>query len=50
VSKSQFDIEERLGAGEIRILDSIAPNVGISDFDAQSGRASFGQKQPNDRR
>jgi len=42
VSKSQFDIKEGLEAGEIRILDTIAQNVGISDFDAQNGRASFG--------
>lgn len=43
MSKSQFDFKEGLDAGEIRILDTIAQNVGIPDFDAQNGRASFDQ-------
>jgi len=43
VSKSQFDIKGGLEAGGIRILDTIAQTVGISDFDAQNGRASFDQ-------
>ena len=30
-----------MAAGAIRNLDGTAPIVGISDFDAQSGRASF---------
>jgi hypothetical protein len=42
MSKSQFDIKEGLEAGEIRILDTIAQDVGISDFDAQNGLSPSG--------